>query len=279
MPLKSYKPTTPSLRHMTRDTFEKITKTKPEKSLVVSKKSSGGRNNQGKLTVRHRGGGHKRKYRLVDFNRVAKLGVPGKVNAIEYDPNRSAYLTLVFYADGDKRYHLAAGDIQVGDEILTAQKTKVKTGNRMMLKNIPVGYNIYNIELKPGKGGQTAKSAGSCGKVVSLDGPRAHVQMPSGEVRLVEKKCYATLGVVSNSEHQNITIGKAGRSRWMGKRPTVRGKAMNPVDHPHGGGEGGCPIGMKAPKTKWGKLALGKKTRKRKASDRLILKSRHKNKK
>ena len=279
MPLKSYKPTTPSLRHMTRDSFEKITKTKPEKRLVVSKNSKGGRNNQGKLTVRHRGGGHKRKYRLVDFSRTAKIGVPGKVSSIEYDPNRSAYIMLVTYRDGDKRYHLAPGDINVGDELITANKAKIKTGNRMMLKNIPLGYSIYNIELTPNKGGQTAKSAGSYGKVVSLEGPRAQVQMPSGEVRLVEKKCFATIGVVSNQEYSNITIGKAGRNRWLGKRPTVRGKAMNPVDHPHGGGEGGSPIGMKAPKTKWGQKALGRKTRRRQISDKYIVKSRHSNKK
>tara|TARA_Y100001970_G_scaffold276887_1_gene380282 strand:- start:488 stop:1279 length:792 start_codon:yes stop_codon:yes gene_type:complete len=260
---------------MSRDTFEHITKTKPEKSLTVSKKSMAGRNNQGKLTVRHRGGGHKRKYRLVDFKRTDKLGIPATVKAVEYDPNRSAYIILVAYKDGEKRYHLAPHEIQVGDEIVCAKKAKIKTGNRMEVRNIPVGYPIFNIELQPNKGGQIVKSAGSSSKVVSLDGPKAQIELPSGEVRLVEKSCMATIGIVSNIDHSNVKIGKAGRKRWMGKRPQVRGKAMNPNDHPHGGGEGASPIGMKHPKTPWGRPALGVKTRRRKYTNRLIVKSRH----
>ncbi|MBT5346940.1 50S ribosomal protein L2 [bacterium] len=275
MPIRTYKPTTPSLRNMSRDTFEHITKTKPEKSLTVSKKSMAGRNNQGKLTVRHRGGGHKRKYRLVDFKRTDKLGIPATVKAVEYDPNRSAYIILVAYKDGEKRYHIAPHEIQVGDEIVCAKKAKIKTGNRMELRNVPVGYPIFNIELQPNKGGQIVKSAGNSSKVVSLDGPKAQIELPSGEVRLVEKSCMATIGVVSNIDHSNIKIGKAGRKRWMGKRPQVRGKAMNPNDHPHGGGEGASPIGMKHPKTPWGRPALGVKTRRRKYTNRLIVKSRH----
>tara|TARA_B100000700_G_scaffold324683_1_gene431500 strand:+ start:1110 stop:1946 length:837 start_codon:yes stop_codon:yes gene_type:complete len=275
MPIRTYKPTTPSLRNMSRDTFEHITKTKPEKSLTVSKKSMAGRNNQGKLTVRHRGGGHKRKYRLVDFKRTDKLGIPATVKAVEYDPNRSAYIILVAYKDGEKRYHLAPHEIQVGDEIVCAKKAKIKTGNRMEVRNIPVGYPIFNIELQPNKGGQIVKSAGSSSKVVSLDGPKAQIELPSGEVRLVEKSCMATIGIVSNIDHSNVKIGKAGRKRWMGKRPQVRGKAMNPNDHPHGGGEGASPIGMKHPKTPWGRPALGVKTRRRKYTNRLIVKSRH----
>lgn len=275
MPIRTYKPTTPSLRNMSRDTFEHITKTKPEKSLTVSKKSMAGRNNQGKLTVRHRGGGHKRKYRLVDFKRTDKLNIPCTVKAVEYDPNRSAYIILVAYKDGEKRYHLAPNEIQVGDELVCSKKAKIKTGNRMEVRNIPVGYPIFNIELQPNKGGQVVKSAGSSSKVVSLDGPKAQIELPSGEVRLVEKSCMATIGIVSNVDHSNIKIGKAGRKRWMGKKPQVRGKAMNPNDHPHGGGEGGSPIGMKHPKTPWGRPALGVKTRRRKDTNKFIVKSRH----
>ena len=275
MPIRTYKPTTPSLRNMSRDTFEHITKTKPEKSLTVSKKSMAGRNNQGKLTVRHRGGGHKRKYRLVDFKRTDKLNIPCTVKAVEYDPNRSAYIILVAYKDGEKRYHLAPNEIQVGDELVCSKKAKIKTGNRMEVRNIPVGYPIFNIELQPNKGGQVVKSAGSSSKIVSLDGPKAQIELPSGEVRLVEKSCMATIGIVSNVDHSNIKIGKAGRKRWMGKKPQVRGKAMNPNDHPHGGGEGGSPIGMKHPKTPWGRPALGVKTRRRKDTNKFIVKSRH----
>lgn len=279
MAIKTYKPTTPGIRQMSRDTFEDITRSTSEKRLTVSKKSVAGRNNQGRMTVRHRGAGHKKKYRIIDFKRTDKSGVDGVVSHIEYDPNRTAYIMLVTYTDGDKRYHLAPDGIKVGDPILTKSKTKIKKGNRLQLKNIPIGYSIYNVELQPGKGGQLAKSAGSSVKLVSLDGPKAQIELPSGEIRLAEKKCYASIGTVSNLDHSNIKIGKAGRSRWMGKRPQVRGKAMNPCDHPHGGGEGGSPIGMKHPKTPWGMPALGFKTRKRKSTNKFIVKSRHDKKK
>lgn len=275
MPVKSYKPTTPGVRQMTRDTFEEITKSSPEKNLTYIKKEKAGRNNTGKLTVRHRGGGHKKRIRIVDFKSQDKAGIPAKVTAIEYDPNRTAYLMLLTYADGEKRYQIAPIGINVGDEIITKSKCKVKTGNRMTLQNIPVGYAIYNVELQPGKGGQLAKTAGSSAKLVSLEGPKAQVELPSGEIRLIEKKCFATIGTVSNADHGNIKIGKAGRSRWLGRRPQVRGKVMNPVDHPHGGGEGRNSIGLKAPKTPWGLPALGVKTRNRKSTDKFIVKSRH----
>ncbi len=275
MPLRSYKPTTPGRRQMTRDTFEEITKSYPEKSLTYAKREQAGRNNTGKLTVRHRGGGHKKRIRIVDFKGQDKLNIPAKVSSVEYDPNRNAYLMLLVYADGEKRYQIAPIGIKVGDEIFTQEKGIIKTGNRMQLKNIPVGYSIYNIELQPGRGGQVAKSAGNAAKLVSLEGPKAQVQLPSGEIRLFEKKCYASVGTVSNPDHANMNIGKAGRNRWLGKRPSVRGKAMNPVDHPHGGGEGANSIGMKAPKTPWGLPALGVKTRNRKRTDKFIVKSRH----
>ena len=275
MPLRSYKPTTPGRRQMTRDTFEEITKSYPEKSLTYAKREQAGRNNTGKLTVRHRGGGHKKRIRIVDFKGQDKLNIPAKVASVEYDPNRNAYLMLLVYADGEKRYQIAPIGIKVGDEVFTQEKGVIKTGNRMQLKNIPVGYSIYNIELQPGRGGQIAKSAGNAAKLVSLEGPKAQVQLPSGEIRLFEKKCYASVGTVSNPDHSNMNIGKAGRNRWLGKRPSVRGKAMNPVDHPHGGGEGANSIGMKAPKTPWGLPALGVKTRNRKRTDKFIVKSRH----
>jgi len=274
MALKSYKPITPGRRQMTTDTFEDLTSSKPQKNLTKAVRKKAGRNNQGRLTVRHKGGGHKRRYRLIDFKRTDKLNIPGKVATIEYDPNRSAYIMLVNYVDGDKRYHIAPDKMEVGTEIIIAEKTKVKVGNRLMVKNIPVGYSIYNVELQPGRGGQTAKSAGASAKIVSLEGVKAQLELPSGEIRLIEKTCYATIGIVSNLDYSNITIGKAGRNRWLGKRPEVRGKAMNPCDHPHGGGEGATSIGMKAPKTPWGMPALGLKTRKRKYTNSLIVKSR-----
>ncbi len=264
---------------MSRDSFEEITKTTPEKSLTKSKHCKAGRNNQGRLTVRHRGAGHKKRYRVIDFKRTRKLGIGGKVAAVEYDPNRTSYIILVHYADGDKQYHIAPNGIKVGDSILAQKKCKVKVGNRMELRNVPIGYAIYNVELQAGRGGQLAKSAGSSVKLVSLEGQKAQIELPSGEIRLVEKNCFATIGIVSNLEHSNIKIGKAGRSRWMGRRPQVRGKAMNPCDHPHGGGEGGSPIGMKHPKTPWGMPALGYKTRRRKNKGGLILKNRHQVKK
>ena len=275
MPIKTYKPTTPGVRQMTRDTFESITKTTPEKSLTLSKKQKAGRNNTGKLTVRHRGGGHKQRYRLIDYKGYDKKGIDAKVTAVEYDPNRNAYIMLLTYLDGEKRYQIAPEGIQVGDVIVAQEKCKIKTGNRLQLKNIPVGFAIYNVELQPGRGGQTAKTAGSSAKIVSLEGPKAQVELPSGEIRFIEKKCYASIGTVSNADFSNIKIGKAGRNRWRGLRPQVRGKAMNPVDHPHGGGEGGTSIGLIRPKTPWGLPALGVKTRNRKATDKFIARSRH----
>ncbi len=274
MATKKFKPTTPGRRQMTVASFEEITTTKPEKSLLTKKRKTTGRNNSGKITVRHRGGGVKRLLRKVDFKRIDKMNVEATVKEIEYDPNRSAYIMLVNYKDGEKRYHLAPSKIKVGDKIMTAEKAKIRPGNRMLLKSIPVGYNVYNVELNEGKGGQMGRSAGSALKLMSLEGKYAQIQMPSGEIRLVSKSCYATIGTVGNIDHSNIKIGKAGRKRLLGRRPQVRGKAMNPVDHPHGGGEGGSPIGLKHPKTPWGMPALGYKTRKRHYTDKMIIKDR-----
>lgn len=274
MALKKFKPTTPGRRQMSVASFDEVTKATPEKSLTTTLKKNSGRNNQGRITVRHRGGGVKRLYRIMDFKRTDKLNIEGKVTSVEYDPNRTAYIMLVQYKDGEKRYHIAPSEIKVGDKIMTGEKAKIKVGNRMQMQNIPVGYNIYNVELHKGKGGQMGRSAGSSVKLVSLEGKHAQIQMPSGEIRLVGKDHYATIGIVSNIEHSNIKIGKAGRKRLMGRRPQVRGKAMNPVDHPHGGGEGGASIGMKHPKTPWGLPALGFKTRKRKYTDKMIIKDR-----
>lgn len=276
MAIKNYKATTPGRRGMTGYTFEEVTKSKPEKSLTVRINKRSGRNNQGRLTVRHRGGGHKKLYRIVDFNRADKHNIEGNVTSVEYDPYRTAYIMLVQYKDGEKRYHLAPRKIKVGDSIMLAEKTKLKPGNRMPLKNFPIGFTVYNIELTKGKGGQMIRSAGASAKVISQeDAQYTQIQLPSGEIRLVDKECYASSGMVSNIDHINVTIGKAGRKRNMGRRPQVRGKVMNPCDHPHGGGEGNQPIGLKHPKTPWGMPALGYKTRKRKYSDRLIVKSRH----
>jgi len=276
MALKKFKPITPGQRQMSVSSFDEITKSKPEKSLTKKKKRISGRNNSGRITVRHRGGGAKKKYRIIDFNRTDKLNIEGKVTAIEYDPCRTAYIMLVQYRDGEKRYHVAPHGIKTGDKIIISQKAKIKRGNRMLINNIPIGYNIYNVELNKGKGGQMGRSAGTAIKLVSLEGKHAQIQMPSGEIRLVSKQCYATIGIVSNIEQNNIKVGKAGRKRLMGKRPQVRGKAMNPVDHPHGGGEGGSPIGLKNPKTPWGLPALGFKTRKRHYTDKMIIKDRRK---
>lgn len=279
MAIKVYKPTTAGRRNMSGYSFDEITKSKPEKRLRVGRKKHAGRNNQGKLTIRHQGGGHKRLYRLVDFKQNDKMNIKGKVAAVEYDPNRTAYIMLVNYTDGEKRYHLAPEKIEVGSHIVTKEKAKVKVGNRMALKNIPAGYEVHNIELNLGRGGQMVRSAGSKAYVVAVEGDFAQVQMPSGEVRMVDKNCMASIGAVSNVEHSIIKIGKAGRARWMGQRPEVRGKAMNPNDHPHGGGEGNQPIGLPQPRTPWGMPALGLKTRKRKYSDRMILKDRRLKKK
>lgn len=276
MPIKKFKPTSPGRRQMTVSTFEEITTDKPEKSLVEPLKKHAGRNAQGRMTVRHQGGGHKRLYRKIDFKRN-KDNVPAKVATIEYDPNRSARIALLNYADGEKRYIIAPNGLKVGDVIVSGPEADIKVGNALPLANIPVGTIIHNIELKPGKGGQLARSAGSEIQLMAKDGAYAHVRLPSGEVRLIHINCRATIGQVGNLDHENVTIGKAGRSRWMNKRPSVRGVVMNPVDHPHGGGEGRAPIGRKSPMTPWGKVAIGGKTRKKKnQSDKFIVSPRKK---
>lgn len=272
MALKKFKPTSPGRRHMTMSTFEEITVKEPEKSLVEPLKKHSGRNFQGKLTVRHRGGGHKRLYRIIDFKRD-KEGVPGKVSTIEYDPNRSANIALVVYADGDKRYIIAPEGLKVGDLIMAGETADIKVGNALKIKDIPLGTVIHNIELKPGRGAQLVRSAGSEAQLVAKEGNYAHIRLPSGEVRLIHLDCRATIGQVGNLEHENISIGKAGRKRWMGIRPTVRGVVMNPNDHPHGGGEGKAPVGG-IPQTPWGKGAHGVRTRKKKPSDKMIVKRR-----
>src|SRR5690554_339033 len=263
MAIKSFRPTSPGKRFATVSTFEEITKSQPEKSLLAPLKKQSGRNNQGRLTVRHRGGGHKRKYRIIDFRRT-KDGIPATVKAIEYDPNRSANIALLHYADGEKSYTLAPNKIKVGDVLYSGPGSDIRVGNCLALKDIPTGTSVHNIELKPGKGGQMVRSAGASAQLKAKEGKYAHVELPSGEVRLVHVECRATIGQVGNVDHQNLTIGKAGRSRWLGKRPTVRGVVMNPADHPHGGGEGKAPIGMPAPVSPWGKPALGYRTRKKK---------------
>ena len=274
MAVKKFKPTSPARRQMTVSTFEEVTKTEPEKSLTVTLKSKAGRNNQGRLTVRHRGGGHKRLYRLIDFKRD-KDGVPAKVASIEYDPNRSSYIALLTYADGEKRYILTPKGLNVGDMVVSGTGSDIKVGNALALTDIPVGTIVHNIELQPGKGGQMARSAGASVQLMAKEGDYATLRLPSGEVRMVHINCRATIGQVGNLNHENITVGKAGRSRWKGIRPTVRGVVMNPVDHPHGGGEGRSPVGRN-PVTPWGKPALGVKTRKSKPSDKLIVKRRKK---
>lgn len=277
MPVKKFKATTPGRRHMSVVSYSELSKKRPEKGLTIGLRKRAGRNNQGKITIRHQGGGHKQLYRLIDFKQTDKNGIPGKVIALEYDPNRTAFIMLVSYADGDKRYHLAPDKIKVGTPIMTKEKAKIKIGNRMMLKSVPVGYEIFNIELNKGKGGQIVRSAGSKATLVSVEGEYAQVSLPSGEVRYIDKECYASIGIVSNIDHSLVKIGKAGRNRWLGKRPSVRGKAMNPIDHPHGGGEGNQPIGLPHPKTPWGAPALGVKTRKRKYSDSMIIRRRRGN--
>lgn len=263
MGIRTYKPTSPGRRGMTVYTFTEITKKEPEKSLTEPLVKSGGRNNLGRMTARHRGGGHKRLYRIIDFKRH-KDGIPGKVAAIEYDPNRSARIALIHYVDGEKRYIIAPHGLKVGDMIESGPDADIRVGNALPLANIPVGSTIHNIELKPGKGGQLVRSAGTSAQLLGRDGPYAVIRLSSGEVRKIRQECRATIGQVGNLEHELINIGKAGRSRHLGKRPHVRGSAMNPVDHPHGGGEGRSPIGRKSPVTPWGKPTLGYKTRKKK---------------
>jgi len=273
--LKVYRPTSPGRRGMTGSTFEEITKSKPEKSLLLPLKKKAGRNSQGRITVRHRGGGAKRMLRILDFKRD-KVGVPGRVATIEYDPNRSANIALIYYADGEKRYILAPLGLNVGDSIKSGEDAEVKLGNTLPLKLIPSGTLIHNIELNRGRGGQLVRSAGVAAQLVVKEGEYALIRLPSGEVRRIRSECLATIGQVGNVDHQSIKLGKAGRKRWLGWRPTVRGSAMNPRDHPHGGGEGRSPIGMSGPKTPWGKPALGYRTRKAKASDKMIVKRRGK---
>ena len=271
MAVKSFKPYSAGRRFMTVSSFDEITTDKPEKSLTVRLTKTGGRNQQGKLTVRHRGGGHKRLYRIIDFKRT-KDGIPARVATIEYDPNRSARIALLNYADGEKRYILAPNGLKVGDVVESGVEADIKPGNALPLKNIPLGTVIHAVELKIGKGAQLVRSAGTSAQLMAKEGDYALLRMPSGEIRRVHVNCRATIGQVGNLEHENITIGKAGRSRWLGRRPETRGIAMNPNDHPHGGGEGRSPVGRKSPMTKWGKIAMGKKTRrKKKASNRLIV--------
>ena len=275
MGIKKFKPTSNGRRNMTGSDFAEITKTTPEKSLLASKSKTAGRNSYGHITVRHRGGGHKRQYRLIDFKRI-KDDVPATVKAIEYDPNRSANIALVVYADGVKSYILAPKGLEVGQKIQSGKDADIKVGNTLPLENIPVGTVIHNIELKPGKGGQLVRSAGTSAQLLGKEGKYAIVRLTSGEVRMILVTCRATIGAVGNEQHELINIGKAGRSRWLGKRPQSRGSVMNPNDHPHGGGEGKAPVGRKAPSTPWGKPALGLKTRNKKAkSDKLIVRRRN----
>lgn len=273
MAIKVFRPTSPGRRGMSGATFEEITRDKPEKSLLEPLKKHSGRNNQGRITVRHRGGGAKRKLRMVDFKRD-KTGVPGRVSAIEYDPNRSARIALIYYADGDKRYIIAPVGLNIDDTVMAGPDAEVRPGNALPLNVIPSGTLIHNLELEKGKGGQMVRSAGSSAQLMVKEGEYALIRMPSGEVRRVRGDCMATVGQVGNVDHQSIQLGKAGRKRLMGWRPTVRGSAMSPRDHPHGGGEGRSPIGLPGPKTPWGKPALGYRTRKPKASDKLIVKRR-----
>ncbi len=275
MGLKVYRPTSPGRRGMSGSTFEEITKGKPEKSLLLPLKKRAGRNNQGRITVRHRGRGAKRRLRIIDFKRD-KIGVPGRVTSIEYDPNRSANIALIYYADGEKRYILAPLGLNVGDTIKSGSDAEIGPGNALPLKLIPSGTLIHNIELEKGRGAQLVRSAGVVAQLMVREGEYALIRLPSGEMRRVRSDCVATIGQVGNIDHQGIKLGKAGRKRWLGWRPTVRGSAMNPRDHPHGGGEGRSPIGLPGPKTPWGKPALGYRTRKPKSSDKLIVKRRKK---
>lgn len=273
MPVKIYKPTSAGRRGMSVSTFEEITRNQPEKSLLAPLKKNAGRNNQGRITVRHQGGGHKQRYRLIDFKRD-KYDVPGKVSSVEYDPNRTARIALITYADGEKRYILAPVSLKVGDTVMSGPKAEIRVGNAMPIYRIPLGTQIHNIELLPGKGGQLVRSAGTSAQLLAKEGAYAQLRMPSGEVRLINQNCLATIGQVGNVDHSNIVLGKAGRKRWLGVRPGVRGTAMDPNSHPHGGGEGRSPVGMAGPKTPWGKPALGAKTRKNKRTEQYIVRRR-----
>lgn len=275
MAIKTYKPTSPGRRNMTTLTFEEITRTRPERSLVIPKKQKAGRNFRGKITVRHRGGGNKRRIRIIDFKRN-KIGIPARVASIEYDPNRSARIALLVYADGEKRYIIAPLGVKVDDGLMSGPDAEIRVGNTLPLANIPTGTMIHNIELQEGRGGQIARAAGISAQLLAKEGRYAQVRMPSGEVRLISQRCMATIGQVGNPDHGNVKLGKAGRKRWLGWRPSVRGSAMSPRDHPHGGGEGRSPIGMPSPKTPWGKPTLGFKTRRNKATDKWIVRRRSK---
>jgi large subunit ribosomal protein L2 len=275
MPVKIYKPTSPGRRGMSGYDFDEISKTEPERSLLAPLYKKAGRNVRGKITVRHRGGGHKRRYRIIDFKRD-KTGIPARVTSIEYDPNRTARIALLVYADGEKRYIIAPLGLRVGDVLMSGPEAEIRMGNALPIANIPAGTLIHNIELKQGKGGQLVRSAGCSAQLLAKEGQYAHVRLPSGEVRLVRQVCMATIGQIGNTEHGNIKLGKAGRKRWLGWRPAVRGSAMTPEAHPHGGGEGRAPIGMPSPKSPWGKPTLGKKTRKRKDTDKWIVRRRSK---
>ena len=276
MAVKKFRPTTPSLRYKTVSSFKEITKTKPEKSLLEPLRKSGGRNNQGRMTMRHRGGGHKRMYRVIDFRRD-KRDMPARVAAIEYDPNRSARIALLHYSDGEKRYILAPDKLSVGDTVTAGENAGISVGNALPLRRIPLGMTIHNVELRRGAGGRLVRGAGGAAQLMAREGKYAHVRLPSGEVRLVDAECYATLGQVGNLEHESLSLGKAGRKRWLGKRPKTRGVAMNPVDHPMGGGESKSS-GGRHPCSPWGKPAKGGKTRRKKKSDRLIVARRRKKK-
>jgi large subunit ribosomal protein L2 len=275
MPVKTYKPTSPGRRGMTGSTFEEITHTEADRSLLRPLRKRAGRNVHGRITVRHRGGGHKRQYRLIDFKRD-KVDIPAQVRSIEYDPNRSARIALLIYADGEKQYIIAPLGLQVGDAVMSGGNAEIRVGNALSLERIPLGTLVHNIELYPGRGGQMARSAGTSAQVLAKEGDYVTLRLPSGEMRLVRKECMATIGQVGNVDHGNIKLGKAGRKRWLGYRPAVRGSAMSPRDHPHGGGEGRSPIGMPSPKSPWGKKTLGKKTRRNKATDKYIVRRRGK---
>jgi large subunit ribosomal protein L2 len=270
MAIKIYRPTSAGRRNMTVAAFDEITRSEPERSLLAPLHKKGGRNARGVVTVRHRGGGHKRRYRIIDFRRD-KFGIPARVDSIEYDPNRTARIALVVYRDGEKRYILAPAGLKVGDTVMSGPDAEIRPGNALPIRLIPLGTVVHNIEIYPGRGGQLVRSAGNAAQVLAKEGSMAQVRMPSGEVRYVDMNCLATIGQVSNTDHSNIKMGKAGRRRWLGKRPSVRGIAMDPASHPHGGGEGRSPIGMPGPKTPWGKPALGKKTRRNKQTNKFIV--------
>ena len=277
MPIKTFKPTSPGRRGMSVSTFEEITTTTPERTLLRPLKSRAGRNFRGKITVRHRGTGHKRRYRVIDFKRD-KVDIPARVASIEYDPNRSARIALLVYADGEKRYIIAPVGLKVGDSVQSSDRAEIRPGNTLPMQNIPLGTLIHNIEMQLGRGGQMARAAGASAQLMAKEGSQALLRLPSGEMRLVDIRCHATVGQVGNVDHSNIKLGKAGRKRWLGWRPSVRGSAMTPRDHPHGGGEGRSPIGMPGPKTPWGKPALGYKTRRNKSSSKYIVRRRRQGK-